>query len=49
MCKTGKKLIREWSSSVRSANMETWQSIFYGKRKYDTHKKRCKTCGKVKK
>ena len=46
-CKTGKRLLHEWANKVKAASMDTWQSIFFGQRKYDTHLRKCKTCQAV--
>ena len=44
MCRTGKRLIRKWSTSMKLANMDNWQSIMFGIREYDVHKAKCKIC-----
>lgn len=44
MCKTAKRLLHKWANEVQHANMNTWQSIMFGKREIDKHRKRCKKC-----
>jgi len=45
-CKTGNRLIREWSTKVNKASMETWEKVFaVDYLKYEKHVKRCKKCG----
>lgn len=43
-CTTAKRLIHKWAMQVQKASDTEWQSVFFGKREIDEHRKKCKVC-----
>ena len=45
-CKTGKRLFKKWVHSIEQSGKEPkqWEPVMFGKREYDTHRKKCKVC-----